>query len=48
MSASDDKKKKRKKERESVLMKEIEKIMQASLKQCLDQALNDLFKGFGK
>lgn len=46
MSTSDEKKKKRKKERESIIMKEIQRIARISLKQCIDQALEDILKEF--
>lgn len=44
MSRSEDERKKKKKQQESELEKMILAIMQKSLKEALNQAMNDLFK----
>ncbi len=43
-----EKKRKKKKERESIIMKEFDRIIHASLKKCIDQAIDDILKDFNK
>ena len=45
MSREDDKKKKKKKQR-SIIETEIQRLIQASLKKTIDQAMNDILKDF--
>lgn len=47
MSKEDEKKKKRK-ERQSIIEKELFAMLQVSLKECLDKALDEVLKDFNK